>query len=70
MAVVGGREYLGAADVARLLHVTPATVRRWAEARKLPHRRTLGGHRRFPAEQIEELVERLRGGAPAGMTIG
>ena len=47
------------ADVAVLLHVSPKTVTRWAKDGKLPHSRTLGGHRRFPAEAIEKLDEIL-----------
>ena len=47
--------YLLAAEVARLLHVSPKTVTRWAKEGRLPHTRTLGGHRRFPAGPILEL---------------
>lgn len=52
-------EYLRAGDVARLLHVSPKTVARWATEGKLPYVRTLGGHRRFSGPQIQELVDRL-----------
>lgn len=52
-------EYLRAAQVARLLHVSPKTVARWAMEGKLRSVRTLGGHRRFSALQIRELAERL-----------
>lgn len=52
-------EYLRAGDVARLLHVSPKTVARWATEGKLPYVRTLGGHRRFAGPQIQELVDRL-----------
>lgn len=51
--------YLMPKEVAELLHVSPQTVARWAMQQKLPYMRTLGGHRRFPAEQIGQLVERL-----------
>ena len=58
-----GREemagYLKTAEVADLLHVSPKTVTRWAKDGKLPHSRTLGGHRRFPAEAIHKLAEQL-----------
>lgn len=40
-------ELLSTGAVARLLGNSPATIRRWADARRLPHVRTLGGHRRF-----------------------
>jgi excisionase family DNA binding protein len=51
--------YLSAAEAARLLHVSPKTVSRWAEEGKVPHAKTLGGHRRFPAKAIYELARRL-----------
>ena len=48
-------EYLLAAEVGRLLRVSPKTVSRWAKEGKLPYSRTLGGHRRFPAGPIRAL---------------
>jgi excisionase family DNA binding protein len=51
--------YLTTAEVARILHVSPKTVTRWAKAGQLPHSRTLGGHRRYPAEAIWQLAESL-----------
>ncbi len=42
-----------------MLHVSPKTVARWATQQKLPYVKTLGGHRRFPADQIQALVRRL-----------
>jgi excisionase family DNA binding protein len=50
---------LKTSDVAVLLHVSPKTVTRWAKDGKLPHSRTLGGHRRFPADAIEKLAQDL-----------
>jgi excisionase family DNA binding protein len=52
-------KYLKTAEVADMLHVSPKTVTRWAKDGKLPHSRTLGGHRRFPAEAIEQLAKDL-----------
>lgn len=54
-----GSEYLKTAEVADILHVSPKTVTRWAKDGKLPHSRTLGGHRRFPADAIRKLAEGL-----------
>lgn len=51
--------YLKTAEVADMLHVSPKTVTRWAKDGKLPHSRTLGGHRRFPAEEISKLAAEL-----------
>jgi excisionase family DNA binding protein len=52
-------KYLKTAEVAEVLHVSPKTVTRWAKDGKLPHSRTLGGHRRFPADAIQKLAEEL-----------
>lgn len=54
-------QYLRTSEVARLLHVSAKTVARWAKQDKLPHVRTLGGHRRFPAGPIKDLARRLSG---------
>jgi excisionase family DNA binding protein len=51
--------YLRSSEVASLLHVSPKTVSRWAKEGKLPYRRTLGGHRRFPADGIRALAGTL-----------
>jgi excisionase family DNA binding protein len=52
-------KYLRTSQVAELLHVSPKTVSRWAQAGKLPYLRTLGGHRRFPDQEIRALLETL-----------
>ena len=54
-----GAQYLKTAEVADILHVSPKTVTRWAKDGKLPHSRTLGGHRRFPSTQIRKMAEGL-----------
>jgi excisionase family DNA binding protein len=51
--------YLSSSQVAKILHVSPKTVVRWADEGKLPCARTLGGHRRFPERQIRTLREAL-----------
>jgi excisionase family DNA binding protein len=51
--------YLHTAQVARLLHVSPKTVSRWAKEGRLPFRKTLGGHRRYPEAEIRALVDKL-----------
>src|SRR6266511_1840474 len=45
--------YMTATEVAAILHVTPKTVSRCAKEGKLPYMRTLGGHRRFPADALD-----------------
>jgi len=46
--------------VADILHVSPKTVSRWAKEGKLPFLKTLGGHRRYPAAEIRQLVAELQ----------
>ena len=53
------RPWLRAAEAAALLHVSPKTVSRWAKQGRLAHRRTLGGHRRYDPEQIDQLLRDL-----------
>lgn len=53
------RQYLSRAEVARLFDVSPATVARWAREGRLPHISTLGGHRRYRADEILLLVEKV-----------
>ena len=47
------------AEVAALFRVNPKTVTRWARAGKISAIRTLGGHRRFKAQEIRALLESL-----------
>ncbi|MGH9069019.1 MAG: BldC family transcriptional regulator [Acidimicrobiales bacterium] len=41
------------AEVAAMFRVNPKTVTRWARSGKLTAIRTLGGHRRFRASEVE-----------------
>ena len=43
-------------EVARLFRVDAKTVSRWAQEGKLPYIRTLGGHRRYPREEVTRLL--------------
>ena len=43
-------------EVARRFKVDPKTVTRWAKAGQLSSFRTLGGHRRFKASEVEALI--------------
>ncbi|MFA5891385.1 MAG: helix-turn-helix domain-containing protein [Actinomycetota bacterium] len=52
-------KYLRTSEVAGRLHVSPKTIARWAKEGRLPYLATLGGHRRFPASTIEQLVADL-----------
>ena len=56
-----GVEYLTPGEVARMLHVSPKTVSRWASSDLLPCLVTLGGHRRFRLKDVEEVAARMSG---------
>lgn len=45
-------------EVAGLFGVDPKTVTRWAKAGRLSAIRTLGGHRRFSAGEVTELLQK------------
>ncbi len=51
------QQLLNPSEVAKLFRVDPKTVTRWAKAGKLPCIRTLGGHRRYPADEVHRLIE-------------
>jgi excisionase family DNA binding protein len=59
--------YIATSDVARMLHVSPKTVSRWAKEGRLPFIRTLGGHRRYPKIEIERLTQSLAGTTPVSL---
>lgn len=44
-------------EVAKKFRVDPKTVTRWANAGKLSSIRTLGGHRRYHADEVERLLQ-------------
>jgi excisionase family DNA binding protein len=49
-------ELLTPAEVAALFRVDAKTVTRWAKIGKLSSVRTLGGHRRYRADEIRKLL--------------
>ena len=53
------RDYLTPGEVARALHVSPKTIIRWANEGRIPCTMTLGGHRRFRRDDIEDVVARV-----------
>ncbi len=54
-------EYLTPGQAARLLHVSPKTVDRWADQGLVPCVVTLGGHRRFSPEAIAAVADQMAG---------
>jgi excisionase family DNA binding protein len=57
-------EWITLQEASELLGVTTSTVRRWADAGKLPVKRTLGKHRRFLRAAVLQLNE-----APGETTV-
>jgi len=49
------KKFLTPAQAAKLLHVSPVTIRYWASEGKLNFITTAGGHRRFKLSDIESL---------------
>ncbi len=49
------------AEVASMFRVDPKTVTRWAKAGKLTSIRTLGGHRRYPENEVLSLLAGIPG---------
>jgi excisionase family DNA binding protein len=47
---------LRTADVATLFQVSERTVAEWARRGRIPSVRTPGGHRRYPASQVRQLL--------------
>lgn len=54
------------AEVAALFGVNAKTVTRWAKAGRLTAVRTLGGHRRFLATEVDRLLEENSAPGPGG----
>ncbi len=59
MSLKSDDEFLLPGEVAARLRVSPKTVSRWAAMGLVPSIVTLGGHRRFRAEDIEALARRM-----------
>jgi excisionase family DNA binding protein len=52
-------QLLTPSEVAAMFRVNPKTVTRWARAGKISAIRTLGGHRRFKASEIQKYLEQV-----------
>jgi excisionase family DNA binding protein len=53
----GNDALLTPAEVAALFRVDPKTVTRWAKTGKLSSVRTLGGHRRYRADEVRRFLQ-------------
>lgn len=56
---MANNELLTPSEVAVMFRVSPKTVTRWAQAGKISSIRTIGGHRRFRASEIELFLENV-----------
>ncbi len=54
-------EYLTPGELARILHVSPKTISRWASEGRIPCIVTLGGHRRFRRADAMAVAARMEG---------
>jgi excisionase family DNA binding protein len=50
---------MSAGEAAEYLHVSPKTIARWANERRIPCLVTLGGHRRFLRDDIETVFRKM-----------
>lgn len=64
--ISNAEELLTPSEVAALFRVDPKTVTRWAKAGKLSCVKTLGGHRRYLASEVNALLE---GALPQQRTV-
>jgi excisionase family DNA binding protein len=66
MQSLGGMEnlvsenWLELSEAAQILDLHPSTVRRWADAGKIKHRRTPGGRRQFDRSTIENIRKEMQ----------
>jgi len=60
MANNDNKPYLTPSEAAKLLMVSPITVRAWAQKGLLPSETTPGGHRRFLRESVEQFAKQCK----------
>jgi len=52
-------KYYTTVEAAKFLFVTPATIIKWARDGEIKCIRTLGGHRRIPASEVERVLKKM-----------
>ncbi len=62
--------WIGLGEASRMLGVAPGTLRRWADAGRVPVFTTPGGHRRFPWETLRGLLPAARSRRPSLGRLG
>ena len=63
-------KFLTTRQLARLWHVSEATIKRWADTGQLSAGRTVGGHRRFPLAEVMRFQSERGLGASVGVAFG
>lgn len=58
------KPYLTPSEAAKILMVSPITVRAWAQKGLLPSETTPGGHRRFLRETVEQFAKQCKTAPP------
>lgn len=48
-------------EAAAILRIEPKSLGRWADANLIRHTRLPSGHRRYHADHVREIAERMRG---------
>ena len=49
-------------ELAKILGVAPITVWRWCKSGKIKAGKTPGGHYTIPKEEVERILQQMRGG--------
>lgn len=62
--------WVGLGEASRLLGVSPGTLRRWADAGRIPVFVTVGGHRRFSRDSLGALLPARRDHRPLMARLG
>lgn len=62
-------EWISLHEASALLGVATSTLRRWGDDGRVPMKRTLGGHRRFPRAAILHMADQPRPAAQAPTSI-
>jgi len=65
----GDKPYLTPAEVAKVLMVSPITVRLWAQKGYLKGETTLGGHRRFRREEVLRFTSEKQRGSNRALKV-
>lgn len=66
--IAPAKEFVSVSVAARMLGVSASSLRAWAAAGVVPHRRTSGGHRRFDVSELKQWLDAQGGASPGTPT--